>query len=236
MVVPIEGSSCLEAWRLGCSALLDGGGELDNIITTILDPCSANPQGYRAFDPRGVSGSPDTVAHVARTIFPTGIWQVSANRADLYHRYKDSLLRTRQRGWGTYFERLIEFGAERDRQSVNQLERIIQRLSKWPGNYKAAFVMHTSAAHLDSPSPRGGPCLQYLQLIGAGNDVYDLVALYRNHDFFNKTLGNFVGLGQLLKFICDETGKHPGSLICHSVHAFIGSKGSRGRLRSLANL
>lgn len=50
--------------------------------------------------------------------------------------------------------------------------------------------------------------------------MLDLVVVYRNHDFFNKALGNFIALGQLLRFIAVESGKTPGNLICHSVHAY----------------
>ncbi len=52
----------------------------------------------------------------------------------------------------------------------------------------------------------------------------DFVVVYRNHDFFNKALGNFIALGQLLKFIADASGKTAGRLICHSVHAYAGSR------------
>jgi hypothetical protein len=51
--------------------------------------------------------------------------------------------------------------------------------------------------------------------------VLDLVAVYRNHDFLNKALGNFLGLGRLLNFIALEGGKRPGRVICHSVHAYV---------------
>lgn len=236
MVVLITERNCLEGWRCGCARIAAGHGELEHIITTILDPCADDPHAFGNFDPDIFGQSDDTVAHVARTIFPSGIWRLSTDRDDLYQRYRRALARTRRSGWGTYFDRLINFGGTPQKRGTNQLERIIQNVAGWRGNYKAAFIMHISAPHLDKPVPRGGPCLQYLQLVGSTEGRYDLVVLYRNHDYFNKTLGNFVGLGQLLKFICDESGKKPGSLICHSVHAFVGTGGNIRLLRRLANV
>ena len=64
--------------------------------------------------------------------------------------------------------------------------------------------------------------------------MLDFVAVYRNQDFFNKALGNFIGLGQLLKFICDESNKRAGTLTCHSVHAFSG--GNMGYLKAMRDL
>jgi thymidylate synthase len=48
----------------------------------------------------------------------------------------------------------------------------------------------------------------------------DMTAVYRNHDYFNKALPNFVGLGRLLDFICSESGRDVGKLVCHSGHAY----------------
>jgi hypothetical protein len=62
----------------------------------------------------------------------------------------------------------------------------------------------------------------------------DLVVVYRNHDYFNKALGNFIALGQLLDFICVESNKEPGQLICHSVHAYFGAP--KGKMLQLAKL
>jgi hypothetical protein len=48
----------------------------------------------------------------------------------------------------------------------------------------------------------------------------ELVAVYRNHDYFNKALGNFIGLSRLLGFIARETNRRPTRLVCHSVRAY----------------
>jgi len=52
----------------------------------------------------------------------------------------------------------------------------------------------------------------------------DLFAVYRNQDYFNKALGNFVGLADLLNFVCQQSGRRPGKLICNAAHAFNGGR------------
>jgi muramoyltetrapeptide carboxypeptidase LdcA involved in peptidoglycan recycling len=39
-------------------------------------------------------------------------------------------------------------------------------------------------------------------------------------DYFNKTLGNLIGLSKLLQFICIQSGRVPGKLIIHSANAY----------------
>jgi hypothetical protein len=38
---------------------------------------------------------------------------------------------------------------------------------------------------------------EYRELVKNSGEI-DLVAVYRNHDFLNKTLGNYIGLGSFL--------------------------------------
>jgi thymidylate synthase len=58
-----------------------------------------------------------------------------------------------------------------------------------------------------------------------------MVALVRNHDYFEKALGNLIGLGHLLGYVCSETDLAPGELVCHSVHAY--NSASKKALRDL---
>jgi len=48
-----------------------------------------------------------------------------------------------------------------------------------------------------------------------------LLAVYRNHDIVERAYGNYLGLGQLLAFLCTETGSSAGQLTCLSSHAYI---------------
>jgi thymidylate synthase len=117
--------------------------------------------------------------------------------------------------------------------SENQLETAIEKMNRWPRSSRTGLVFHLSAPTLDAPRTRGGPCLQFIELLWHGNGTVDLAAVYRNHDFIDKALGNFVGLADLQQFICGETGKTPGNLVCHSMHAFVSNQRDARRLARL---
>ena len=228
----VSGPDALAAWKIGASRIASTG-DLFNLFTTIDDPTSADEGWYSDYCP-SLQGSRDTLRDVAQTIFPTRLASRSSTRQSLY----DGYLRAHDRGrswqrnrgsWGTYFERLVRFPPD----GVNQLDRAIQKLGAWQRT-TTAFVFHLSTCTVDQPRRLGGPCWQYGELLWREGGVLDLSVTYRNHDFFNKALGNFVGLGQLLSFICTESGKTPGKLFCHSVHAY--SSASMSRLRLLARI
>lgn len=228
----VEGTTSLEAWRAGCAALLASRGEISNLMTTILQPCAINEQWLAHHSPRRFKAGADDARDVANTLFPQRTFEHAATRANLYFRYLKAHDRARrfQRGrhaWGTYFERLVRFPPT----GVNQLERAIEKLNTWPQRNTTGLVFHLSSPAIDAPRTRGGPCWQFAEILWNADDSLDFVVVYRNHDFFNKVLGNFVGLGRLLHFICSSTGKQPGKLVCHSVHAY--SDGSQQQLRSL---
>lgn len=228
----VEGDTALEAWRAGCALLLTSRGEISNLMTTITHPCEVDEQWLAQHSPVRFKAGADVARDVANTLFPQRTYEHTANRANLYSRYLKAHDRARgwQRGrhaWGTYFERLVRFPPA----GVNQLERAIEKLNTWPQRNTTGLVFHLSSPTVDSPRTRGGPCWQFAEILWNADDSLDLVVVYRNHDFFNKVLGNFVGLGRLLHFICSSTKKQPGKLVCHSVHAYFDC--SQQQLRSL---
>lgn len=217
----VEQATSFDAWRMGATAVLAAGGELSNLITTIQQPCAIDPSWLIDRSPHKYHKKGDDIRDVANTIFPAKLAARATDRADLYAMYLKRHDRTRRwaRGrhaWGTYFERLIRFPPT----GVNQLERVIDKLRIWPVRNTTGLVFHLSSPAVDAPRTRGGPCWHYGELLWNADDSIDLVAVYRNHDFYSKVLGNYIGLGRLLEFICDQSGKSPGKLICHSVHAY----------------
>jgi hypothetical protein len=228
----VSGTTPAEAWRAGVSEVLRLT-EAHNLITTIEQPAAFDPAWLQRYSPRlrGMAG--DDVREVVKTIFPYELWQSYPNRADLYREYlrrHDRAMgwRRNRSAWGTYFERLVRFP---DHPETNQLETAIEKLNSWQTRSSTGLVFHLSTPVRDRPRTRGGPCWHFGEIVWHEHGVLDLVVVYRNHDFHNKALGNFIGLGQLLGFICDASGKSVGRLICHSVHAYNG--GSVAGLRSL---
>lgn len=228
----VEGDTSLDAWREGCALLLGAKTATCNLMTTIARPCAIDEDWLTTYSPLKIKSGADDARDVANTLFPQKILERSSSRADFYSRYLKAHDRARgwRRGrhaWGTYFERLVRFPPD----GVNQLERAIQKLQSWPKRITTGLVFHLSTPAVDAPRTRGGPCWQFAEILWQADDTLDLVVVYRNHDFFNKVLGNFVGLGRLLQFICSSTNKQPGKLVCHSVHAYFQS--SQQQLRGL---
>ncbi|SOD30352.1 hypothetical protein SAMN05518800_5959 [Variovorax sp. YR752] len=224
--------TALDAWKAGARLLLQEHGEVCNLITTISKPCSLEQQWLVTHSPRIVKVTADDSRDVANTLFPEKIHRRFTDRSALYERYLAAHDRahgrsTGRHAWGTYFERLIRFPPS----GVNQLERAIEKLNTWPQRNTTGLVFHLSSPTVDAPRTRGGPCWHFGEILWNADESLDLVVVYRNHDYFNKVLGNFAGLGRLLNFICDASGKNPGKLICHSVHAYFDC--SQQQLRSL---
>jgi hypothetical protein len=229
----VEHATSVGAWQLGVGTVLSAGGELSNLITTINEPCIFDSSWFTERSPHKFNSSGDDIRNVVNTIFPVKLAARATDRSNLYSMYLTRHDRAHRwaggrYAWGTYFERLIRFPPNK----VNQLERAITKLVKWKVRNTTGLVFHLSSPSIDAPRTRGGPCWQYGELLWNAGNTLDLVVTYRNHDFFNKVLGNYIGLGYLLAFICTNTGKKPGKLICHSAHAY--NSGSAITLRAMA--
>lgn len=215
----IQGQNAVEGWQNGCRAILAApNNRIRNLITVINRPTVLDPQWLEQFSSQRV-GENDSVSVVAKVLFPIQGKRQNETRTDFYARWNSTLKRGRKIGslhapWGTYFERLTNFAG-----TENQLENMILALSNWRQRYEASLVAHTSSPTEDRLRPIGAPCLQYIEVLWR-EEAIDLVAVYRNHDFLLKALGNFIGLGQLLKFIATESDKVAGTLTCHSVRAY----------------
>lgn len=174
--------------------------------------------------------------HVAATIFPDGLWRKNG-RGDperLFSEYNkprgyfDRLERrrklSRHNDWGTYFQRMSAVGfSDRGEGQLSQALRALQRDGKPAG----AIHLHTGLPR-DGIRKIGGPCLQIVTVHAERNDNgYSLsaCALYRNHDFFEKALGNYIGLGQLLGFLANCSQMQVAKLHVISGHAYCAPKG-----------
>jgi thymidylate synthase len=159
-----------------------------------------------------------SVYDVANTIFPAASALHSGDLEQFFAYYYKIYARGQRRhrtAWGTYFLRLIAFGTKKE----NQLQKIINALVEWNSRPRAAFVLHLSSPELDNPRTMGAPCWQYAQFIRSADGELSMSAVYRSHDYFQKALGNFVGLTRLLRFLCLRTNMTPGTLTCLSTYA-----------------
>lgn len=83
-------------------------------------------------------------------------------------------------------------------------------------------------------SPRGGQCLSYLSFKLDKERRLLLSAVYRNHYYTEKLLGNLIGLGRLMAFVAAEAGVGVGSLSILSTHAEVDvGQGTQAKLKLL---
>lgn len=218
----VSGATCLDAWRAAVNYLIGNGREASNILVTIFDPTHFDPVWLSKYDPRRNGKQFNRIRDVTNLIFPQDILSRVSTATDFYNRYASVQQRARRMGrmkgrWGTYFERLIaEDGA-----GVNQLDEVITKINNWSRKrYSSALYIHLSSRAQDSPKTIGNPCLQYIQFSLPDPSVVSMTAIYRNHDYHSKALGNFIGLSRLLSFVCRETGRSVGTITCHSIHAY----------------
>lgn len=225
----IEMPDVVSAWRTAATYVALHG-QCDGLMVKIEAPAEPGSAAKLAREPKIAEPGAMSLNAVAATIFPREgpYWHVPP--AQFFAHYAEAYRRMGNRhpgGWGTYFERFLSFGTSGE----NQLERLLQGLSTWGRNHRAAFVMHTSSMETDRPRPQGQPCLQYVQF-GSTADGLACTAVYRSHDFCAKALGNYIGLGRLQRFLAMRAGLPVGALTCVSIHAFAGT--SKRRLRELA--
>ena len=227
----IQGASPVDAWQQGARHLLGNESGDFNLLISFPWAGTQDELPLTEYDPHRVLGADfDNSKDVANTIFPAKTWRNSTSRADFYLRYQAAHKRGKRKAWGTYFLRLVAFGDKR----VNQLEKVIDALNSWKNTYAAAMVMHTSSSETDSLRPLGGPCLQYVQISCPNGSDIELTAVYRNHDFCNKVLGNYYGLSRLLGFIGEQTCRNPVRITALSVHAYFDT--SKKKMKELAKI
>jgi thymidylate synthase len=80
-------------------------------------------------------------------------------------------------------------------------------------------------------SPYGGQCLSFLsfKIVPGAEKTLSLTAMYRNHFYVEKLLGNLIGIGRLMAFVARETGLKVGALTVVSTHAEIDHPGGARR-------
>ena len=230
----VSGLDCVDAWLQACRLIKHQNNECWSLVVHIEDASLFDAPWLVTYNPKNVSNNNKDINDVINWVFARKLALKSPNREEFYASYMEIHDRAKRMGrlhnkWGTYFERLIRF----EPKNTNQLEVVISKLNSWDRR-KAAFVFHLSDPAIDSPRWMGGPCWQFGEVSWRDDDVLDLTAVYRNHDYFERALGNFISLAELLRYICQETGKTAGKIICHSVHADFGSRPSQ--IKRLINL
>lgn len=184
-----------------------------------------------------------SVETVAGTLFPNGLYR-RYGRPDFYDHYLSAIKKGKDKGtWGTYAIRMIERENPKTNVVFNPLDTIVQKLqtAKNGRRIHAAYELGVVAPAdlvdepvidfgcelpLYDPATDGGrptniPCLSHLSFKLNDDDTVDLTAVYRSHHYAQRTLGNLIGLSQLLAFVAKEAGLKLGTLTCVSTQAHL---------------
>lgn len=227
---------CASAWREAFRAVdAKSGHAAYNVIVDVMDPvANTTRQDARiAIVDDFLSGCDKSLETVANTIFPAG----------LYHRYgapaffdvfRDNVLkkvRRNERWSGYYFERMMQYPAPAG-EPPNQLWNIVERIrdEHVRALNKFELSLFDPVRDVDN-SPYGGQCLSFLsfKIVPGTEKSLSLTAMYRNHFYIEKLLGNLIGLGRLMAFVARETDLKVGSLTVVSTHAEIDQPKRNGK-------
>jgi len=219
-------SDCVTTWREAVrtvDALPRHEG--NNVIMAIENPS----EGLDKTDVRVelvdefLKGYDKSIQTISNTIFPEGLYR-RHGAPEFFKRFHENVLPSVRRNgrWsGYYFERMTSWpGSPGD----NPLWDIVTRLRdpSVKARNKFELALFDPARDLDR-SPYGGQCLSFLsfKLLPGSPKTLTLTALYRNHYYVEKLLGNLIGLSRLLAFVAREADVKLGTLTVISSHAEI---------------
>lgn len=226
----VAGNTAAEAWTHATEALLVAPShELVNLSVAVRDPTrevqgitEAVDRFLAAEDARHPDERIHSVATVANTIFPNALYRPGRPDAESRFYLAASRVLARRRRVApherSYFRRLVAYSAENP--PLNQLERLVRRLrdAKGRGDRNGSLYELTFFDAKRDARPQGFPCLVHTSF-SLVDGVLHMTALYRNHYFLRRAYGNYIGLGNLLRFVAVEAGFSVGELLCVSSHA-----------------
>lgn len=240
MYLPIPSQpDCISAWQEAVRLVeAERGHSAYNVVIDIADPTANTTRqhpGVAFVDDFLRLRNQQTVETVANTIFPASLYHLHGAPAffDIFQKRVLGRVRRNERWSGYYFERMINAPA-REGRNLNQLWDIVGRINdeKVKSLNKFELPLFDATRDVDK-SPYGGQCLSFLSfkvVPGPRRErTLGLTAMYRNHFYVEKLLGNLIGLGRLMDFVCRETGLGLGELTIVSTRAEIDLPGGSRR-------
>ena len=232
--------TCAQAWLEAAVAVNSKPQhEANNVLINISDPLAethADVQIMTTVD-NFLRSAPQRsimpLQSVANTIFPDRLYRYYG-RPEFYSVYAEVYKRIRKGGdWGRYFERMIQRPTSTG-EAINPLERLVIKMHKnayvqnrrYRNVYElpisdSAFDMPVYDVERDANRVRNGPCLSFLSFKLDQDNRVMLTAVYRNHYYIQRLLGNLIGLARLMEFVGSEAEVEVGSLTVVSTHAVV---------------
>ncbi len=109
-----------------------------------------------------------------------------------------------------------------DEKPYNPLRDLIDKMKRQEEagvRYSLAYELAVYDPLRDGRSLYGGQCLSFLSFKLDEDHGLMLTAMYRNHTYITRCLGNLIGLGRLQAFVAKEANVELGSLTVISTHA-----------------
>lgn len=220
-----------------------------NLVLEISNPLEITQEDraiMRAVDSALESCGQWPLRSVAGTIFPLDLYR-RFGRPAFYAEFERMMKRGKAAStWGTYALRMIARQGKHQGESINPLEKIVEKISDagQPDglSYQSCYELGLAAPEedyaegvqdvggelptydprLDGNRWRGLPCLSHVsfkRVSHRNGHAVNLTAMYRSHSYCARALGNLLGLAQLQSFVAKEAGLAVGTLTCLSTHA-----------------
>jgi len=138
-------------------------------------------------------------------------------------------LNARDNGRGTYFFRMINFGADPKNDQSKGINQLSQILSAWQKNNKIVHSKLQVAIREpfrdlnENPRPFF-PCLQQVSFGYDKSGGVSVTGFYPTQYIFDRAYGNYLGLAHLGWFIARALGKKLVRVNCITAHPLLGSK------------
>lgn len=181
------------------------------------------------------------VANTAYTIFPNDAWafqnQPSHEKfAPAFRKWIFPFMYRAHRGnrTGTYFQRMVAFGADIDKQgrlSANYVDQPAKILAFWRGagsHRRSALQLACFDPNRDhhGKARSGFPCLQQVSLsYDSAHDGLAITGYYPSEFIFDRGYGNYVGLCHLGRYMAKNMGLSLTRMNCVIAHPLLGGEG-----------
>jgi hypothetical protein len=232
----ISQPSCARAWLTASQAVYAlPGHEGYHVVIDVDDPIALSEQDaavVTAVDAfiaeHSENGFP--MRTVANTIFPQATYEGhgSPEFYDVYIKKVFPRLKRSPRDWGRYFERMMAYPTPDGPTNliadmVTEMKRNIAGERTFRNIYELPIYNPMKDR---TGSPFGRQCLSFMSFKLDYDNRLLMSAVYRNHFYTEKLLGNLIGLGRLMAFVADEVQVQLGPLSVLSTHAHVDATGA----------